>query len=109
MLQPISELPQEIQLQNIIRDWTAICLETGAHLSRSQGRPKWNSAPKYILILPNKSIEERGGLFARYIWDYPAGRKFIRAWSDTEAIEEANRKLEKMLAKRQEKTGNLPR
>lgn len=102
MLIPISQLNREdasFQFTAMLRGYCAICLETGAHLSRSRGRT--SKAPKYTLILPNKSIEERGGIFANYDWDYPTGRKFVRAWSDEEAIELANKKLERMLAERQ--------
>ena len=56
---------------------------------------------KYILILLNRSVDERGGLFADYDWDYPQGRKFVRAWNDVEAIELANAKLAKMLQSRE--------
>ena len=60
-----------------------------------------SKAPRYVLILPNKSVEERGGLFFNSDWNYPTGRKFLRAWSTAEAIEIANVKLAKMLKERQ--------
>lgn len=95
---PISQLPPSDYLAATFRRWCAIDLENGAFLSMSHGRT--SKAPKYILILPNKSIEERGGLFTPYNWDYPTGRKFLRAWSTAEAIQIANVKLEKILKER---------
>ncbi len=84
----------------LLRSWRALDVESGAFLSRTHGRGKYG-LPKYILILPNKTPEERGGLLARYEWDYPKGRKFIRAWTEEEAIESANARLKKMLAARE--------
>jgi hypothetical protein len=95
MLKPISELPNQDKWNAIVRGWVAVDPDSGAQLSASHGST--SKAPKYILILPNKSVEERGGLFAPYDWDYPHGRKFVRAWTDVEAIELANAKLAKML------------
>jgi len=77
----------------MIRGWDAIDPDSGAHLSASNGRT--SRAPKYILILPNKPVQERG-LFGPSDWDYPHGRKFVRAWSLKDAIELANEKLRKM-------------
>ncbi len=99
MLIPISELPTEDErIYAWMAGWTAVDPISGAMLSRSNGRS--SKAPKYILILPNKSVEERGGLFTKHDWDYPQGRKFVRAWSGAEAIELANAKLAKMLEQR---------
>lgn len=95
---PISQLPPDDYLAAIFRSWVAIDIESGAQLSMSHGRT--SKAPKYILVLPNKSVEERGGLFANYDWDYPKDRKFLRAWTVKEAIEIANVKLAKMLEER---------
>ena len=75
----------------------AVCPESGAMLKAAHGNPKAGNAPKYVLILPNKSVNERGGLLTNYEWDYPHGRKFIRAWTETEAIKLANKKLAKMV------------
>ena len=77
----------------------AVCPESGAMLSATRGNPKNGNAHKYILIIPNKSVAARGGLLADYEWDYPHGRKFIRAWTEGEAIELANGKLEDALTK----------
>jgi len=79
----------------MIRGWDAIDPDSGAHLSSSHGRS--SRAPKYILILPNKPVQERG-LFGPSDWDYPQGRKFVRAWSLKDAIEAANVKLAKMMS-----------
>ena len=101
MLQPIDQLNfSEGERLGIIflHRFIAACPETGAMLFPTNGRPKGNNAPRYVLIKPNKSLEERGGLLSRYSWDYPHGRKFVRAWSDSEAIDLANKKLEKMHA-----------
>lgn len=95
---PISQLPPADYLAATFRRWVAIDPESGAQLSVSHGRT--SKAPKYILVLPNRSVEERGGLFATYDWDYPDGRKFLRAWTTKEAIEIANVKLAKMLEER---------
>ena len=99
MLKPISELPTEDErIYAWMAGWTAVDPDSGAMLSRSNGRS--SQAPKYFLILPNKSVQERGGLFAKYDWDFPQGRKIVRAWSGVEAIELANAKLAKMLQSR---------
>lgn len=99
-LVPISQLPPDDYLAAIFRSWVAIDPESGAQLSVSHGRT--SKAPKYILILPNRSVEARGGLFASYDWDYPRGRKVLRAWTVKEAIEIANVKLAKMLEERRD-------
>jgi hypothetical protein len=72
----------------------AIDTETGAFLMRTNGRGK-GGLPKFVLIKPNKSVEERGGLFTPYDWD-DKNRKFIRAWTLREAIEIGNKRLERM-------------
>ena len=98
MLKPIDEidLSGTERITAIIRGWVALDTDTGAFLSQTSGRGK-GGLPKYILILPNKSVAERGGLFASYQWDYPKGRKFIRAWTLREAVEAANIKLARMV------------
>lgn len=79
-----------------MRGWIAIDPESGAFLHATDGRT--SKAPKYILILPNKSVDERGGLLSTDMdFDYPSGRKIVRAWDAGEAIEAANVKLQKML------------
>jgi hypothetical protein len=100
MLTPSGNLPNtQDRFSAMMRGWVAVDTESGAHLSVSHGRT--SRAAKYILILPNKTIQERGGLFGPCDWDYPEGRKFVRAWNSGEAIELANEKLRKMLLKRQ--------
>jgi len=66
----------------------------GAFLMRTNGRGK-GGLPRFVLIKPNKSVEERGGLFTTYDWD-DKDRKFIRAWTLREAIEIGNKRLERM-------------
>lgn len=84
--------------------WDAVCPETGAILSRGYGRVKSGNAPKYTLILPNKSLEERGGIFGDIHFN-DNERKQFRAWSLSEAIRIGNEKLEKMLEKRKGEEG----
>ena len=103
MLQSTNEFDTDTRFKFVISRpwWVAVCPDTGAILGRSSGRPKSGNATKYVLILPNETIEERGGLFGRVNFD-DKERKFLRAWSEAEAIQTANEKLEKMLAKRQD-------
>lgn len=98
MLQPSSAFDTSDRFAMLFKGWVALDPETGAQLSVSYGRSKYGNAPKYYLILPNKSVEERGGLFASYDWDNE-GRKVFRAWTEEEAIEIGNQKLAKMVAK----------
>jgi hypothetical protein len=98
MLTPISQLPQEQRIDALIArpNWVAVCQETGAYLMRSEGRSRTGSGRRYFLILP----EAPGKLFDCGKWD-DKDRKVFKAHSLAEAIEEANQKLAKMLAKRQ--------
>lgn len=98
MLQPISQLSQNERIDALISrpNWVAICKETGAHLSVSQGRSRSGNGRKYILILPKTP----GKLFDYGEWDNE-DRKMFKAHSLTEAIETANEKLAGMLAKRE--------
>jgi len=73
----------------------AICPETGAFLAGSNGRTR-SGIRHYVLILPNESVEERGGLFAPYTWEH---RSRISAWTLAEAIEISNQRLPKLLKK----------
>lgn len=94
---------QRIDLLFGYRDWIAVCPETGAFLSENNGRTKYGDR-RYVLILPNKSVEQRGGLFARYEWDH---RSFLRAYTRSEAIARGNELLQKLLKKGQrEAEGN---
>lgn len=103
-LQPIADLglTDSERLGAIFKRWCAIDPETGAFLSASNGRTKYGDT-KYILILPTKTPAERGGLFADYDWT-EKDRKRIRAWSLSEAIEIANKRLEKMVATRRKES-----
>lgn len=96
----IEELTPAERLGAVIRGWVALDMESGAQLSQTHGRTK-GGLPKYVLILPNKSVEGRGGHFEYADWDYPGGRKFIRAWTLKEASDIANQKLERMLRERE--------
>jgi hypothetical protein len=88
MLKPTSELPEQERFNAWMLGWVAIDGDSGAFLFRTDGRT--SKAPKYILILPNKQVTERRSLFHDKDWDYPHGRKIVRAWSDEEAIAAAN-------------------
>lgn len=96
-LRPMSEagLSEADRFAALIKGWSAVCPVTGAFLSASHGRTKRGDT-KYVLILPTETPAERGGLFAKYEWN-DEDRKFIRAYSEAEAIEIANKRLEKML------------
>lgn len=96
MLEQISNFELDTRLAALFRGWCAICRETGAFLIASAGRPKTGNRRKYILIVPNETIAERGGLFGDYTWGEKS-RKFLRADSDEEAIILANEKLAYML------------
>ena len=98
MLKPISELPEQDRFNALMLGWVAIDTDSGAYLFRTYGRT--SKAPKYILILPSKTITERRSLFHDRNWDYPHGRKIVRAWSDEDAINDANGRLPKMLEQR---------
>jgi hypothetical protein len=93
MLQLIEQVTTD-PIQRLFCQWDAIDTETGAFLMRTNGRGK-GGLPKFVLIKPNKSVEERGGLFTPYDWD-DKNRKFIRAWTLREAIEIGNKRLERM-------------
>jgi hypothetical protein len=94
MLQPITAFSQDIQLKNIFRGYIALCPETGAYMWRSRGRT--SQAPKYGFICPKVWS---GDFFTYPEWDNE-DRKFVRAWTDAEAIELANEKLARILAGR---------
>ena len=94
MLQPIEELIPD-PVHRLFCRWDAIDTETGAFLFRTNGRGK-GGLPTYILIKPNESVAERGGwLSTKYTWE-SKNRKFIRAWSLTEAITIGDQRLAKM-------------
>lgn len=97
MLIPITQLTPEERIDAYIArpEWVALCKETGAHLSASQGRSRSGSGKRYVLILPKAP----GKLFDYGQWDNE-DRKTFKAHSLGEAIEEANKKLKKMLAER---------
>ena len=100
MLKPTDQLPEQDRFNAWMLGWVAVDTESGAFLFRTDGRSRTMTAPKYILILPNKGLTERRSLFHDKDWDYPHGRKIVRAWSDDEAIANANGRLPKMLEQR---------
>ena len=78
-----------------LRRYYAVDTDTGAHLSRSYGRSKSGSGPKWFLILPldGKLFDSRAG----------CERATFRAWGLGEAIVIANEKLPKLLNRRERK------
>lgn len=74
--------------------------ETNHGIILANGRTR-SGIRRYVLILPNKSIEERGGMFAAYEWEH---RSRISAWTLAEAIEIGNQRLPKLLKKAQKET-----
>ena len=98
MLIPATKITQtsDERFANALRfRWDAVCPETGAFLAASNGRTKWGDV-RYVLILPDASIERRGGIFTPYNWTF---RSRLRAYTVAEAIEKANRLLPKLLKK----------
>ncbi len=77
MLKPTSELPEQERFNAMMLGWVAIDTECGAYLFRTYGRGKGGTAPKYILILPDKSLSERRSLFTNCSFGYPYGRKIV--------------------------------
>lgn len=97
MLKQMSEFDTNTRLSALFKGWCALCSDTGAFLSAGNGRSKSENGHKYVLIVPNETLDERGGFFGDYTWDNPR-RKFVRAWSEEEAIAAANKKLSKLVA-----------
>lgn len=94
MLQPIEQLIPD-PVHRLFCRFDAVDPDTGAFLWQTNGRGK-GGLPTWILILPNETVAERGGLFSKdYTWEYE-NRKRFRAWSLAEAIEIGNRRLAKM-------------
>lgn len=96
MLQSRDKFSQDHQITMIMRSWAAVDTTTGAILVRSDGRTK-SGITHYVLILPDKTIKERGGLFADYHWSNKDRKRFA-AWTDSEAIQMAQARLEKMIS-----------
>ncbi len=90
-------LAAEERLAAAWHGWWALDPESGAFLSRAGGRTKAGGRVRWVLIVPNQTPAERGGLFAGYDWDFPAGCRFIFAPTEDQATEAANRKLPRML------------
>jgi hypothetical protein len=88
------------QLEFVMRGWVALDQESGAYLIGSRGRSSRGNAPRYWLILPEKTVVERDGYFADRDAFVEWKRTSFRAWTPEEAISIANTKLPKMLADR---------
>ena len=97
MLKPIAELPEQDRFNAMMLGWVAVDPESGAYLFRTYGPNQGLTAPKYILILPDEPVAQRRSLFASCAFVYPYGRKVVRAWTDEEAIADANGRLPRML------------
>jgi hypothetical protein len=108
MLTPTSELPEQERFDAWGLGWTAIDPDSGAYLFRTNGRSRTTTLPKYILILPRKSVADRRSLFHDTAWDYPHGRKIVRAMTDEEAIVIANERLIKMMEQQASARGVQP-
>lgn len=83
-----------------IASWDAVDPDTGAFLSGSNGRRKAGRARRWVLILPNRTVQERGGLFESYEWN-DGNRSFVTGWTLAEAIIKAQKLLEKMIHSRE--------
>lgn len=82
----------------LIRGWSAVDTENMAYLSRTAGHTRFG-LPKYILILPVPKPARFGELLEAYKRvDFV--RSVIRAWSLDEAIYIANKRMPKLLDKR---------
>lgn len=86
------ELTDAERLAALFRSCCAIDTETGAYLIRGYGLHKGGHLPRYVLIVPEETPQERGGLFAgkNYLYRY---RAFIRAMNDEAAVHQANKVL----------------
>lgn len=81
----------------LIRGWSAVDTENMAYLSRTAGHTKFG-LPKYIVILPTPKPETFQEVIEYKRLDFV--RSVIRAWSLDEAIIIANKRLPRLLAKR---------
>jgi hypothetical protein len=99
MLRDIMEFDTNTRFDALVLRCHAADFEHGAHLSKTAGRGK-SGLPKYVLIVKDANAgaaDLRALMHFSFEWDY---RSFIRAWSLQEAIEIANQRLEKYLAKK---------
>lgn len=95
MLQPIHELVPD-PFDRLFCRYDAIDTETGAIFFRTNGRGK-GGLSTFVLIKPNEKPASET-VWAQYCldeWEY-GNRKFIRAWTFTEALDKANKRLERM-------------
>jgi hypothetical protein len=95
MLQHITTFDDDTRFAAGFRNICGLCPETGAMLKYSRGRSRSRRGSRYMLIVPTEPLSERGGYFENYTWDNDR-RKFVRAFSDAEAIKKANTKLVKI-------------
>lgn len=95
-LQPIEQLIPDPVLRLFCR-YDAIDPETGATLWQTNGRGK-GGLPKYVLIKPRaRPLPSTDWSQYRMPSDWEdKDRKFIRAWTVSEAIAIGNERLEKM-------------
>ena len=100
LLTPDQRLWRTFGLGGPVASWDAVCPDTGAFLFHSNGRRTTGRPLRWGLILPNQSVQERGGLFESYVWE-DGERAFVTAHSLAEAMGKAQERLNKMLQKRQ--------
>jgi len=93
-----STLDENEKFGCIMRGMCAVDPESGAYLKPSYGRS--SHEPKYFLILPAEPPADRGGFLA-HGKSYDFERSIIRAWSEQEAIELANKRLPLLQARAQ--------
>jgi hypothetical protein len=94
-LTSISKLDPGTRQYLMLTDWLALDVENGAYLFKTHGYTK-GGLGKYILIVKGKQAI-LDNLVHGTGWLY---RSFVRAWSDSEAVETSNQRLEKWLSRR---------
>jgi hypothetical protein len=95
MMNLVSELAlsREWKLEALLQGVVGYDVETGATLMVLNGRVRTGSLPRYILTVPiSQDLDDRGKLFSRGSWQ-PETRKFIRAESDTQAVDIAHKRI----------------
>ena len=96
MLRPISDHDTDTRFAAMFRGWQALDLDNGAYLIVSYGRSRVGSPPKWTLIVKGKH-DTLKAMTETFDFKY---RSFIRAWTEQDAIEQANQRLAKYLAKK---------
>ena len=97
MLKPISELlsGSEIIEIGMFTTFSAVCMDSGAHLTRSQGRTR-SGIPNWTLILPDSIPDNRIKFFKHSSWTH---RSQFKAPNLGAAIIIGNERLLKLLAR----------